>query len=77
MEKEFDLILKTLWAIREGDEFYFQTYGRECLEDLSRKSFQAAREKVLKHSTISHNGTTQNKYVKKYNQFKNFKDEIR
>lgn len=28
-----DVILKCLWAIRENDQFYFNAYGRDMIEN--------------------------------------------
>lgn len=30
---EIDIILETLWAIREDDKFYFMSYGKELIEN--------------------------------------------
>ena len=30
---EINIILETLWAIREDDKFYFMTYGKEMIEN--------------------------------------------
>ena len=32
-ENNIDIILETLWAIREDDKFYFMTYGKEMIEN--------------------------------------------
>jgi hypothetical protein len=31
-EINVDVILKILWAIRDNDQFYFNTYGKEMIE---------------------------------------------
>ena len=30
---ETNIILETLWAIRDNDKFYFISYGKEMIED--------------------------------------------
>jgi len=30
---EINIILETLWAIREDDKFYFMAYGKEMIEN--------------------------------------------
>lgn len=30
---EIDIILETLWAIKEDDKFYFLSYGKEMIEN--------------------------------------------
>jgi hypothetical protein len=30
---EINIILETLWAIREDDKFYFMSYGKEMIEN--------------------------------------------
>ena len=32
-ETNIDIILETLWAIREDDKFYFMAYGKEMIEN--------------------------------------------
>ena len=32
-ETNIDIILETLWAIRDNDKFYFIAYGKEMIED--------------------------------------------
>jgi hypothetical protein len=32
-ETNIDIILETLWAIKEDDKFYFMAYGKEMIED--------------------------------------------
>lgn len=32
-EINIDIILETLWAIREDDKFYFMSYGKEMIEN--------------------------------------------
>ncbi len=31
-ETNIDIILETLWAIRDNDKFYFIAYGKELIE---------------------------------------------
>jgi hypothetical protein len=30
---EINIILETLWAIKDNDKFYFMSYGKEMIED--------------------------------------------
>jgi len=30
---EIDIILETLWAIKDNDKFYFMAYGKELIEN--------------------------------------------
>ena len=30
---EINIILETLWAIRDNDKFYFMAYGKEMIEN--------------------------------------------
>ena len=32
-EINIEIILETLWAIREDDKFYFMAYGKEVIEN--------------------------------------------
>ena len=32
-ETNIDIILETLWVIREDDKFYFMSYGKEMIEN--------------------------------------------
>lgn len=32
-ETNINIILETLWAIRNNDKFYFMTYGKELIEN--------------------------------------------
>ena len=32
-ETNINIILKTLWAIRDNDKFYFMSYGKEMIEN--------------------------------------------
>lgn len=32
-ETNINIILETLWAIREDDKFYFMAYGKEMIEN--------------------------------------------
>jgi hypothetical protein len=34
MEKEIEQILKTLWSIKDNDEFYFKSYGQSLIQEL-------------------------------------------
>lgn len=33
VKHEIDIILETLWAIKDNDKFYFITYGKEMIEN--------------------------------------------
>lgn len=33
VKHEINIILETLWAIREDDKFYFIAYGKEMIEN--------------------------------------------
>ena len=37
IEKEIDIILKTLWELRKEGEYYFKTYGKFMIEELIKK----------------------------------------
>ena len=33
VKHEINIILETLWAIRDNDKFYFMAYGKEMIEN--------------------------------------------
>ena len=33
VKDEINIILETLWAIRDNDKFYFMAYGKEMIEN--------------------------------------------
>jgi hypothetical protein len=36
MEKKVEELLETLWALRDGDKFYFMEYGELLIEELKK-----------------------------------------
>ena len=44
-ETNINIILETLWAIRNNDKFYFMTYGKELIENyITNKTQQNEKE---------------------------------
>lgn len=40
IKHEINIILETLWAIREDDKFYFMAYGKELIENYIKNKTQ-------------------------------------
>jgi hypothetical protein len=43
-----DVILKCLWAIRENDQFYFNSYGKEMIENCIKQRLKKKIEEMGK-----------------------------
>jgi hypothetical protein len=57
-----DVILKCLWAIRDNDQFYFNSYGKEMIEN-------CIAQKLVKESKLPDNSKSEtelNAVFKKY-----------
>lgn len=54
-----DVILKCLWAIRDNDQFYFNSYGKEMIENCINQRIKKKLEEIknCEHfSSISQDG---------------------
>lgn len=67
-EINVDVILKCLWAIRENDQFYFNSYGKEMIEN-------CINQKLKKQdiSSIEEMRNIQDKYINTH--CKNYSDK--
>jgi uncharacterized paraquat-inducible protein A len=41
-----DVILKCLWAIRDNDQFYFNSYGKEMIENCIEQRIKKKLEEI-------------------------------
>jgi hypothetical protein len=39
-EINVEVILKCLWAIKDNDQFYFMTYGKDMIENLIKQRLE-------------------------------------
>jgi hypothetical protein len=48
-----DVILKCLWSLRENDKFYFNSYGKEMIENCINQRLQKKLEEIKKCEHLS------------------------
>lgn len=48
-----EVILKCLWAIRDNDQFYFNSYGKEMIENCIQQKLKKSEESEKENKWIS------------------------